>query len=172
MIELPDYARVVRSLPNGDHPFRLLLPGVVESPAVRRIGSNGIEIEKLLESARVRIVPEEGYIWVDIDIPAIILTENYYRKGNDCDLYLDLLHELTHLRQLAGGHDLWDENYPYVDRPTEIEGYAVAIEEGLRLGMTEAQILQHLSNPWMSDRDVRTLRQNVCHFLASAANQI
>ena len=59
------------------------------------------------------------------------------------DLYLDLAHELTHLRQLAEGKNLWDHSIHYVDRLTEIEGYAVAVEEGLRLGMTEAQILSH-----------------------------
>ena len=28
--------------------------------------------------------------------------------------------------------DLWDERFAYVDRITEIEGYAVAVEEGRR----------------------------------------
>jgi hypothetical protein len=82
------------------------------------------------------------------------------------DLYLDLAHELTHLRQLAEGKNLWDHSIHYVDRPTEIEGYAVAVEEGLRLGMTETEIIRHLSNPWLSDADVARLRKNIKRFLA------
>jgi hypothetical protein len=34
-----------------------------------------------------------------------------------------------------------------VDRPTEIEGYAVAIEEGRRLGMSSEDISDHLATP-------------------------
>ena len=42
------------------------------------------------------------------------------------------------------------------------------IEEGLRLGMTEAKIFQHLSNPWMTTAEVRRLRKNVERFLRKA----
>ena len=165
MIRLPEYARIVRQLPRGEHPYLALLPLVAESPAVRRIESMAIPIARLLEKARVRIEPCNGFVWVDDEAPAIILTEHYYRRGSPRDLYLDLLHELTHLRQLAEGQGLWDESFRYVDRPTEIEGYAVAIEEGRRLGMTETEVVRHLSNPWMTPADVARLRANVRRFL-------
>jgi hypothetical protein len=55
-----------------------------------------------------------------------------------------------------------------VDRPTEIEGYAVAVEEGIRLGMTEEQVIQHLSNPWLDDSEVERLRRNIDRFLNQA----
>jgi hypothetical protein len=51
-------------------------------------------------------------------------------------------------------------------RPTEIEGYAVAVEEGRRLGMSEDEIVVHLSNPWMSPTDVRELLAGIDRFLA------
>ena len=102
---------------------------------------------------------------MDVQIPAIVLSEDYYARANPLDLYLDLAHELTHLRQLAEGKNLWDHSIHYVDRPTEIEGYAVAVEEGLRLGMTEAQIIHHLSNPWLDDSEVARLRKNIARFL-------
>jgi hypothetical protein len=168
MIKLPEYARVCRTLPCGEHLFRALLPRLVESPAARRIESPAISLDRILNAARVRIEPGKGYVWVDDEAPAIVLVEEYYRGGDLLDLYLDLIHELTHLRQLAEGWSLWDERFPYVDRPTEIEGYAVAIEEGLRLGMTESEILHHLSNPWMTRIDIRRLRENVGRFLADA----
>jgi hypothetical protein len=166
MVMLPEYARVTRTLARGEHPYLALLPHVVESPATRRIESPATPLTGLLRSARVRIEPGDGYVWVDDEAPAIVLIENYYRAGNLLDLYLDLIHELAHLRQLAEGHDLWDESRRYVDRPTEIEGYAIAIEEGRRLGMTEADITRHLSNPWMTPADVIRLRENVETFLA------
>jgi hypothetical protein len=145
-----------------------MLPLVAESPAVRLIETSKMPIARLLETARVRIERRNGYIWVDDDLPAVILTERYYRHGSRLDLYLDLLHELTHLRQLAEGQSLWDESLHYVDRPTEIEGYAVAVQEGRRLGMTEADIVRHLSNPWMTPADVTRLGANVGRFLDKA----
>jgi hypothetical protein len=70
------------------------------------------------------------------------------------------------LRQLAEGRNIWDHSLHYVDRPTEIEGFAVAVEEGLRLGMTEEEVIQHLSNPWLDDDEIDRLRKNIDRFLA------
>ena len=166
MIEIPDYAVVNRTLGCGMHPYRLLLPRFEESPAVRRIETPAIPIGPLIDSARVKIKKGEGYLYVDVKIPAITLIEDYYRRANPLDLYLDLAHELTHLRQLAEGRNIWDHSLHYVDRPTEIEGFAVAVEEGIRLGLTEEQVIQHLSNPWLDDDEVDRLRKNIDRFLA------
>lgn len=164
-IELPEYAFVERNLNAGIHPYRLFLPRFEESPAVRRIESPSVPIGPLVDSARVKIKPGEGYLWVDTRIPAIILIEKYYREASPLDLYLDLIHELTHLRQLAEGKDIWDHSLDYVDRPTEIEGYAVAVEEGMRLGMDEDEVIRHLSNPWMTENEVKRLRAHIDRFL-------
>jgi len=171
MIELPEYARVVRTLAIGIHPYRSLLPRLEESPVARRVGSADTPFGPLMDSARVRIKQGEGYCFVDVKAPSIVLFEEYYRQANPLDLYLDLAHELTHLRQLAEGKNLWDHSLHYVDRPTEIEGYAVAVEEGLRLGMTESQVLQHLSNPWLNNGEVARLRNNIKRFLADEWRQ-
>jgi hypothetical protein len=161
---LPAYARAVRTLSVGLHPYVALLPKVKASPAFVRIAPEG-DGERLLESARVRIDEERGFAYIDTGAPCIVLAHGYYREGSDLDLYLDLLHELTHLRQLRQGLELWDESFAYPDRPTEIEGYAVAVAEGRRLGMSEAEVLVHLSNPWMSEAEVARLLRHVDEFL-------
>jgi hypothetical protein len=162
---LPPYARIVGGLGQGVHPFLHLLPRIAESPAVGRIATADTPLAVLLASARVAIESGDGYAYVDVDRPAIVLAASYYRHGNPLDLYLDMLHELTHLRQLAEGADLWDERFAYVDRITEIEGYAVAVEEGRRLGMTDSEVVHHLSNPWMSEADVQRLIGHIGRFL-------
>jgi hypothetical protein len=159
--ELPGYARVIRGLAPGMHRYQELLPRISESPALARLAADPDVRHGLLATAAVRIETMRSYCWVDIEVPCIVLSVDYYREGSGLDLYLDLLHELTHLRQLSEGWDVWDESFEYVDRPTEIEGYAVAIEEGRRLGMTDEHVLHHLSNPWMSDADVARLIANV-----------
>jgi hypothetical protein len=165
-IELPPYARVVRGLPGGDHPYRRLLPRIGESPVRRRIETSKTSFDRLVAGAVVRIKPRKrGFCYVDVAVPAVTITEYYYRNGADLDLYLDLMHELTHLRQHLEGENIWQHSIDYVDRPTEVEGYAVAVEEGLRLGMTEKDIMKHLSNPWMSEEEVARLRRNIEEFL-------
>ena len=168
IIELPEYARVVRSLKCGRHSYRSLLPRFSESPATRRVATLAMPIETLLDSAFVEITEGEGFCFVNVENPEnpfIVLFESYYRQGNPLDLYIDLAHELTHLRQHAEGKELWDHELHYVDRPTEIEGYAVAVEEGVRLGMTEDDVIRHLSNPWLSPAEIDRLRGNIENFL-------
>jgi len=170
IIELPEYARVVRSLECGLHPYRRLLPRFEESPTVRRVATASMPIESLLDAALVQIAKGEGYCFVNVENPekpVIMLFESYYLQGNPLDLYLDLAHELAHLRQHAEGKELWDHELHYVDRPTEIEGYAIAVEEGIRLGMTEEQVIRHLSNPWLSPAETARLRNNIEKFLSA-----
>jgi len=169
--ELPEYALVVRSLKCGIHPYRRLLPRFEESPTVRRIATSDMPIGAILDAALVEIAKGEGFCFVNVENPenpVIILFESYYIQGNPLDLYLDLAHELTHLRQHAEGKELWDHELHYVDRPTEIEGYAVAVEEGIRLGMTEADVVRHLSNPWLSPAETARLRRNIMLFTDSS----
>ncbi|MBI5496894.1 MAG: hypothetical protein HY904_17905 [Deltaproteobacteria bacterium] len=169
MRTLPDFAVVDRSLPEGLHPYAALLPHVLQSPALRRITPSAEAARTLVAGARVAVQAGRGYAYVDVNVPCIVLSEWYYRGGSGLDLYLDLLHELTHLRQLSEGADLWDERFAYVDRPTEIEGYAVAVEEGRRLGMTPVMVQRHLSNPWMTAEDVVRLVAHIDRLLAGGA---
>jgi hypothetical protein len=160
-VELPPFARPVRDLASGVYPYLTLLPAIFESPALKRIGNAAHKGEELVRAAVVHIRPDQSFCWVDEDVPCIVLSERYYKTGSDLDLYLDLLHEVTHIRQHHEGKDLWDSSFEYHRRPTEIEGYAVAIEEGRRLGMSEAAIFEHLSNPWMSPAQVKELLEAI-----------
>lgn len=166
---LPEFAHVPRSLPLGEHPYLAILPGAAHSPALARIAADAAARAALLAAAVVRVSALPGYAFIDVKRPCIVLSWSYYKLGAARDLYLDLLHELTHLRQLSEGAELWDKRFAYVDRPTEVEGYAVAVEEGRRLGMTPGEIVQHLSNPWMTGADVRRLLGHIDAFLARRA---
>lgn len=166
MFELPPFARVRRDLPPGLYPYLDLLPGVFESPALARITPDPARARRLVETARVRVKEARGFAYIDVDEPCIVLATSYLAKGQDSDLYLDLLHELTHLRQLEEGFCLWDDRFTYVNRPTEVEGYAVAIGEGRRLGMTEEDVVNHLSSPWLTEDEVAVLKAHVDRVLA------
>ncbi|HET6403581.1 MAG TPA: hypothetical protein VFH78_02950, partial [Candidatus Thermoplasmatota archaeon] len=164
-VQVPEFALLDRGLPTGLHPYLRVFPRAAESPGLARIEPDPKRREELLRSCLVHIKRGAGFAYVDVETPCIVLAEEYYRTGTDVDLYLDMLHEITHIRQHHEGRDLWDERYAYVDRITEVEGYAVAVEEGRRLGMSAEEIIAHLSNPWMDEEDVRKLQQNVTDFL-------
>lgn len=161
-----DYPLPIRNLKIGDHSFTSVLPVTPECPAMKLVETEEFSSKFLLEKTVVRIVEQEGYCWVDETVPCIILTQNYYTTGDDLDLYLDLIHELTHIRQVLEGKDVWDESLPYHRRPTEIEGYAMAVAECYRLGLDEAAILNHLSNPWMSMSEITELLMSTCSYLS------
>lgn len=164
-ITLPAFAFVQRDLPAGLHRYLDIFPGAEQSPGLKRIEPDAAKRAALLADAKLVIHASAGFAYVDVETPAIVLGEAYYRTGSDLDLYLDMLHELAHIRQHHEGKDLWDERYAYVDRPTEIEGYAVAVEEGRRLGMTDADVIEHLTNPWMEHEDVLRLERSIQEFL-------
>lgn len=159
------FPRPQRGLGLGEHPFLRMLPDALSSPALALVGTERIPGDLVVREAVVRVVAEEGYCWVDEATPCIVLTQHHYETGSDLDLYLDLLHEATHLRHIREGRDVWDERYPYHRRPTEIEGYAVAVAEGRRLGLDENEIRAHLHNPWMTAAQVEELLAAVDAYL-------
>jgi len=146
-----------RGLEPGVHPFLSILPGALKSPALKLIGTSLIPGALVLQNARVYLAPGKGYCWVNEKVPCIVLTLEYYHSGSDLDLYLDLLHEATHIRQVMEGRDVWDETVPYHRRITEVEGYSVAVFECRRLGLDDKAIRDHLTNPWMTASQVTEL---------------
>src|SRR5256885_9554778 len=85
----------------------------------------------------------------------------YLKRGGEKNVYLDVPPELTHIRQWHAGKELWDRRYNYVDRPTEIEAYQVAVDEARRLGMTDREIAEYLRVEWTS----REEHERLCHHL-------
>jgi hypothetical protein len=75
--------------------------------------------------------------------------------------YLDIVHELVHVRQYREGKPLFDESYEYHDRPTELEAYKHAVKEARRLGMSDQEIFEYLKVDWMSEDEVRSLSRNL-----------
>jgi hypothetical protein len=156
----------VRGLKPGLYPFLVFLPGALDSPAMGIIGTDCFPAASVIPEAKVRLVSDEGFCWVDETAPCIVLADGYYQTGSDLDLYLDLLHEVTHIRQILEGRDVWDEAFPYHRRPTEIEGFAVAVSECRRLGLDENSTREHLHNPWMTAAHVSELMTEITAFLS------
>jgi hypothetical protein len=59
------------------------------------------------------------------------------------------------------GKELFDHNYSYVERPTEVEAYRAAVEEARRLGLSDRRICEYLKTEWMTDEEFRGLAKAV-----------
>lgn len=101
----------------------------------------------------------------------MIISADYLSKGNRTDIYLDIVHELVHVRQFMEGKQLFDHNFEYVERPTEVEAYRTAVEEARRLGLSEKRICNYLKTEWMTDEEFRRLAKAVNVECAQAARK-
>lgn len=151
--------RIARKVPVATYPFLDYFRGFEKVGAVRRIFQD--KTDDVLSKLRVEFVGRRGYMGVSEVDGHLIISADYLSKGNRIDIYLDIVHELVHVRQFMEGKELFDHNFEYVERPTEVEAYRVAVEEARRLGLSEKRICQYLKTEWMTDEEFRRLAKAV-----------
>jgi len=121
----------------------------------------GEETEKVLRNIKVDITWFGGYMFVNNANGHLVISSPYLRDGNKVDIYLDLIHELCHIKQFIQGRELFDDKYDYVDRPTEIEAYLHTVQEARRLGLNDERICQYLKTEWINDKALKRLANSV-----------
>ncbi len=152
--------RVERFLLGGKaYPFLEYFRGFQNVSAARRIF--GDRTEEVLSKLKIRFTWVGGYMWVDGREGSLMISSRYLKNGDRVDVYLDLLHELVHVRQLMEGRELFDDRYRYSERPTEVEAYRYAVEEARRLGLSDRRICEYLKTEWMTEQDLRELAMAV-----------
>jgi N-acetylglutamate synthase-like GNAT family acetyltransferase len=132
-------------------PFVEVFSGFERLEAVRRLF--GADTEVVISSLKISLDSPRGYLRVDGETGNIIINPEYLRKGHERHLYLDVLHELAHVKQFREGKELYDRRYAYFERPTEIEAYAVAVEEARRIGMGKEEIVEYLKVEWVTEEE-------------------
>lgn len=128
-------------------------------PAVK--GIFGEETEKILSNLKVDLSWLGGYMYVDSSNGHLVISKSYLNTGDKIDIYLDLIHELYHVKQHMNGRELFDARYDYVERPTEVEAYRYAVQEARRMGLSEERICLYLKTEWMSESDFKRLAKAV-----------
>jgi hypothetical protein len=132
--------------------------GFEKVEAVKRIF--GEETEEVLKNLKVEFI-WFGYMGVDNTDGHLMVNRKYLASGDKTDIYLDVVHELCHVKQWREGRELFDEKYDYVDRPTEVEAYRSTVQEAKRLGLKDDRILLYLKTEWMSIQDLKRLIKNM-----------
>jgi hypothetical protein len=117
----------------------------------------GEKTEEVLRNLKVDFTWVGGYMFINDMDGRLMISSNYLNNGNKVDIYLDLIHELVHVKQYMEGKELFDVHYTYTTRPTEVEAYRVAVQEARRLGLSDERICQYLKTEWMSNEDLRKL---------------
>jgi len=129
--------------------------GFEKVEAVRRIF--GDQTEKVLSNLKVEFAGFRGYMGVSNVDGHLLISAHYLKDGDRIDIYLDIIHELVHVRQFMEGKELFDERFDYAGRPTEVEAYQHAVDEARRLGLRDERICAYLKTEWMSDQDLQRL---------------
>jgi hypothetical protein len=148
--------QIARDVKICTYPFSDFFKGFEKVKAVRRIF--GEKTDEVLGSLRVEFMGTRGYMGVSNEDGHLLVSALYLKNGDIVDIYLDIVHELVHVRQkVLEGKELFDDRFSYVERPTELEAYRFAVDEAKRLGLSDERIVTYLKTEWMSRSELKRL---------------
>lgn len=137
----------------GYLPFESVFKGFDRVGEVR--GIFGSQTDDVLSKLKVDVEDGRGYLHIDDERGCIMVNSKYLQDGPERSVYLDVVHELAHIKQLLDGRELFDRSFKYVDRPTEIEAYVITVREARRLGMNDDEIADYLKVEWVTEEDFK-----------------
>jgi hypothetical protein len=148
--------QIQRNASTTVYPFTRFFKGFEEVPAVR--GVFGAQTRRVLRALKVEFFSSRfGYMGTsDLDGHLIISTRHLHDSPFRT-VYLDIVHELCHVKQFRDGRPLFYPKLSYVDAPSEIEAYRITIQEGRRVGMTNEELVDYLKIEWITPREHRRL---------------
>lgn len=147
---------IVRDVPLNLLRFTDYFIGFEKVPAVRSLF--GEKTEEVLRNLKVEFFSSRfGYMGVS-DVDGHLLVSTYHLKHSDFKtLYLDIIHELYHLKQFLEGKQIFSSELSYVDNPIEVEAYRFTVEEAKRIGLTKEEIIDYLKVDWIDKEEHKRL---------------
>lgn len=166
---VPDGFRVERETPLGRHPLLAVFPGLGGLALAERLEPDGGARSRLFDETCVQVVPSDVWMyvapwkrprhrsrWQPVISPGsdcIVVGQDHLRQSEILILYLDIFHELCHIRQRHAGLELFDDRVSYVRRPTEVEAYRLVVEEAKLRGVPDPVIREYLRVEWISEAE-------------------
>jgi hypothetical protein len=141
-------------------PFTDYFRGFDRVDAVKRIF--GRSTPSVLKNLKVEFFSSRfGYMGVSDEDGHLLISTHHLQNAEEAVLYLDIVHELFHVKQFMDGKKLFLDEFEYVDSPVEIEAYRATVDEARRIGMSTKDITEYLKVEWVNDeahkRLVKTL---------------
>ncbi len=141
-------------------PFTDYFVGFEKVAAVRSLF--GAKTAEVLRNLKVEFFSLRfGYMSVSDEDGHILISTNHLKNADMKVLYLDVVHELFHVKQFMEGKNLFQNEFEYVDSPIEVPAYEFTVEEAKRIGMSMNEIVEYLKVEWVTEeqhaRLVKTL---------------
>ena len=96
------------------------------------------------------------YMRVDNFDGHLMINPEYFLNADISDIYLDIVHELVHVKQFLEGK-ISDQDLNYVERPLEIEAYKITVDEARAIGISENRIFDYLDSDLLSSEELKQL---------------
>jgi len=119
----------------------------------------GEQTDQALSNLEIEFDDQTVYMRVDYD-GRLLINPNYLENASLIDIYLDVIHELVHVKQVMNGKNC-NHALPYVERPLEIEAYRAAVNEAKALGLNEDRIIDYLDSDLINNQELRQLADAV-----------
>ena len=146
-------AEIQRTVPIRLYPLTKFFKHLEKVEALR--GLFGDRTEEVLGKTKVEFYSSRwGYMGVNDADGHIVISAYHMKHSPNRTLYLDILHELFHVKQLMDGKKLFLDEFDYFDSPIEIEAYEFTIREARRIGMTDREIVDYLEVPWADKEEL------------------
>lgn len=136
-------------------PFRKFFEGF--ETAVPVVSAFGSEASRIVRGLKVEFMTSRfGFMAVSPRDAHVVVSTWHLRHSDFQTLYLDLVHELYHVRQFLRGRESFLADYTrllrdplsYFRNPMEVAAYRHTVEEATRIGMAPAEIADYLEVGW------------------------
>jgi hypothetical protein len=136
--------------------FTDFFKGFEKVPRIRSLF--GEKTTEILANLKVEFYSAKfGYMSVSDEDGHLLISAHHLKNATPEVLYLDVFHELHHVKQFFDGKELFSMEFEYVDSPVEIEAYKATVKEARRLGMSEEQIVEYLRVEWITEEQLERL---------------
>lgn len=150
-----------RKLSPGKLRITAAYPDLRNDPMMIEIFGSADAVNCVLDSIYLNLVDYPHYMNVNNEDGTINVGLGHLKNSEVEVLYLDILHELYHVRQQREGADLYPKGVAYIDRATEIEAYAFTVKVARNIGMTDKEIVNYLWVEWITPEDNKRLAQRL-----------
>jgi len=131
--------------------------GFHEIDAIKTIFGN--KTQDTLTNLKVEFTNATLYMRVTHE-GTLLINPHYLSCGDFAELYLDLIHELVHVKQALNGKNS-DPDTCYVERPLEIEAYQTCVNEARNLGWDDNKILAYLDSDLINEDELKQLARTL-----------
>jgi len=149
--------RINHLLAPGEYRLADVYPDIASYSVLYALFPDPVEMQRILQEIKVFVVDKPYMMFVDNRDGSITIGMPHLQQAPGEILYLDIIHELCHVKQHLVGLNLYDRSKSYVDRETEIEAYRVTVQEARRIGFDDEAIAGYLHVPWITGEEYERL---------------